>query len=123
MAEWTLHLDGDSLLSKWGFGDGDCVFDYWWDAADEAVEFDHHAALRLLVHRHLIPAIEAAGHTITVYNIETSHNPIRADMLDGEPVDDYANRIADLPSVEVTLAEVRRAVADVSIVVGEAEDA
>lgn len=109
----TFFLDGDSLLSKWGFNDGEALGDYWWAEFDEPAPFDEHVVLRKLVRSHLVPAIEAAGHSVEVYDIPTSHNPIRASVLDGEPVDDYENRVANLPSVELTADQVREAAATI----------
>jgi hypothetical protein len=86
--EPTLNLWADALLSKWGFGDGDMPDDVW-DYLDEhgPLHVDWHAVLRLLVRRHLIPALEDAGHQIEVYDVETIHNPIRASKGDGVEVD------------------------------------
>lgn len=97
--EPTLYLDVDCLCSKWGFNDGDCpdhLLDYWEEVGVDwpQLNVDWHQALRALVRAHLVPAIEAAGHTVEVYDIETIHNPIRARSLDGVAVDDYDGRRA-----------------------------
>lgn len=98
-----LFLRGSSLLSKWGFGDGDCLGDWWWNVMDEPVPADEHQVLRDLVRTHLVPALEAAGHVVEVYDIETIHNPIRARTLNGVEVDDYAGKTLE-PEVFVTVA-------------------
>lgn len=97
-AEGYVFLFGESLLSKWGFGDGDVINDWWWDTYDEPLpdQASHHDVLRRLVREHLIPAIEAAGHTIEVCDIETIHNPIRAEKVDASPIDDYRGDHGDL---------------------------
>ncbi|NQX36267.1 hypothetical protein [Herbiconiux sp. VKM Ac-2851] len=89
-----LSLDAQSLLSKWGFGDGDKIGDWWWDHFDEPLDSrfpgaHRHDVLRLLVRLALVPAIEAFGHAITVYDIGTIHNPVRAETVDGITIDHY----------------------------------
>lgn len=89
-----LCLSVSSLCSKWGFNDGDvpeAFLDYWDEIGVSGDDFDDswHDVLRALVRAYLVPAIEDAGHTVEVYDIETTHNPIRADQIDGEEIDDY----------------------------------
>lgn len=83
----SLTLPSHCLLSKWGFGDGDLP-DHLWDYMDElkwnAMGIDWHPVLRLLVRRHLLPILEQ---DVTVYDIETNHNPIRAELVDGQEID------------------------------------
>lgn len=141
----ALLLSADCLLSKWGFSDGDILFDYLWVAleldntpAGEAMggpaaatsqevyqrfqEVDEHAVLRRLVREHLVPALEAAGHRLEVYDIETNHNPIRARTVDGVEVDDY-DRDGSNPQLRVKYVEVPREVvlreAGLEVVAGE----
>ncbi len=91
----TLTLVAGSLLSKWGFNDGDEP-DHLLDYMDEigvdynALPVGWHEALRILVRGHLLPALAATGHQVEVYDIETIHNPIRASKVDGVEIDDYA---------------------------------
>ncbi|MER7046767.1 hypothetical protein [Streptomyces jumonjinensis] len=72
------------LLSKWGFNDG-VPPDDWYDYCDRhgidpnQVEYP----LVTLVRKYLVPLIDQA---ITVVDIETNHNPIRADSIDGTDV-------------------------------------
>lgn len=88
--EPTLWLHSACLLSKYGFGDGDEP-DAWLDWCDEreidynAPGWDWHATLRRLVREHLLPKLDQR---VEVYDIETIHNPIRADTVDGIEVDD-----------------------------------
>ena len=89
----TLRLSASGLLSKWGFNDGDepeAFMDYWDEIGVPYWDTDWRKALRILVRRHLLPELER-HHRIVVYDIETSHNPIRAEMLDGVEVDDHAD--------------------------------
>jgi len=91
----TLTLFAHSLLSKWGFNDGDEP-EHLLDYMDEveinynALPIDWHDALRSLVRKHLLPALAANGHQVEVYDIDTIHNPIRASKVDGVEIDDYA---------------------------------
>lgn len=102
----TLTLYAHGLCSKWGFNDGDepdYLLDYWDEIGVDWTQFDGwHAVLRKLVRSHLVPALEAAGHTVEVYDIETNHNPIRASRIDGQDVDDYASQ----PPVALRVDEV-----------------
>ena len=72
-------LFSDGLLSKWGFNDGDLLdwlFDY-----DE--KFDIHAVLRAVVREKLLPALTDK---VEVFDIDTIHNPIRAQTVNGVDV-------------------------------------
>lgn len=101
--EGHLFLSADSLLSKWGFDDGSTLFDWWWDRFNESPAFDDADVLHALVLAYLVPALRDAGHTVEIVHIETSHNPVRAETLDGREVDHYENgRIH--PPVWVTIA-------------------
>ncbi|WP_262058532.1 hypothetical protein [Streptomyces sp. STR69] len=79
-----LTLFSADLLSKWGFNDGSDP-DVWLDYC-EANHVDYNEVdfpLTTLVRQHLIPALNQA---VTVCDIETSHNPIRVDSIDGRDV-------------------------------------
>lgn len=86
----TLWLHSESLLSKYGFNDGDEP-DAWLDWCDEQgigyddADWDWHATLRRLVREHLLPKLDQH---VDVYDIDTIHNPIRASTVDGVEVDD-----------------------------------
>ena len=116
-AEPTLRLDAESLLSKWGFNDGDepdSLLDYW-DAHGIAHPDNWHQVLELLVRRHLLPVLDQR---VEVGFVETNHNPVRAFAVDGVDVTDQhrgGSRTQLTPeSVEVTMAEVMDAVAAVT---------
>lgn len=98
-----LFLDADSLLSKWGFADGSTLFDWWWDRYDESPSFDDADVLHALVLAYLVPALRKAGHEVEIVRIETSHNPVRADTLDGIDVDHTLNGEIE-PPVWVTIS-------------------
>lgn len=78
----TLTLFSSCLVSKWGFNDGDDPED-WLDYC-EAHSIDYNELdfpLVALVRRYLLPEIKQR---ITVVEIETSHNPIRAETVNGQ---------------------------------------
>jgi hypothetical protein len=80
-----IRLYSDGLLSKWGFGDGDCLDEVLWDRCDELglrADGDEHAVLIRAVREYLLPAL-AEHHDVVVFEIDTIHNPIRADTIDG----------------------------------------
>lgn len=111
MTEPHITLFSEGLLSKWGFNDGDDP-EPWLDWCD-AQGIDHNAIeypLARLVREHLIPVIEQ---TITVVDIESSHNPIRAKTVDGADVTEVWNGRAPEPTltpdtVDVPMTEVLR---------------
>lgn len=108
----TLRLSVDGICSKWGNGDGDTpdhLLDYWDDIGVDYNSIDWHEVLRKLVRSHLVPAIEAAGHTVEVYDIDTCHNPVRASTIDGMQIDDYANDAPFELDVTVPYADVAEA--------------
>lgn len=81
MTEPTVTLFSSSLLSKWGFNDGDTP-EPWLDWC-ETQGIDYNAfdfPLAALVRKHLVPALDQA---VAIVDIETSHNPIRAETVDG----------------------------------------
>ncbi|MFR0354156.1 hypothetical protein [Streptomyces sediminimaris] len=81
-----LTLFSSCLLSKWGFNDGNDP-DVWLDYC-ETHGIDYNALdfpLAALVRKHLLPALEQ---TVTVCDIETSHNPIRVEAIDGKDIID-----------------------------------
>lgn len=111
-----LHLHATSLFSKWGFGDGDIVDEWYWDTFDGPIPngISHHDVLIELVRKVLVPAIETAGHRIDVYEIDTIHNPIRARYFDDVDVPDgmiYGDidepTWAEEISVTITPAQIR----------------
>lgn len=99
-----LHLDAESLMSKWGFSDGEALNDWWWDQYDEAPPFDDALVLHALVVAYLVPALRAAGHQVEIFTIQTNHNPVRAETLNGVEVDHYSLQDHLDPPVSVTLS-------------------
>lgn len=110
MTEPHVTLFAADLLSKWGFNDGDEP-DAWLDWCDNQgidwtkLEYPTVA----LVRQHLLPVLEQ---NVTVVDIETCHNPIRAETVDGVDVHQvwYAGRdvgpqltpeYVDVPMTEV----------------------
>jgi hypothetical protein len=112
-----LHLTVEGLCSAWGFNDGDepeAFVDYWAATGVKRHLFNHgwHDVLSLLVRSHLVPALEAAGHTVEVYDIDTIHNPVRAVRIDGVEVDNHNGGVpveVRVEGVTVPYADVLRA--------------
>ena len=110
--EPKLTLYADCLLSKWGFHDGDEP-DFWLDWCDEqgvdynARGWDWHTTLRRLVREHLAPKLDQR---VELVDIETIHNPIRAETVDGVEVDWYADSLIMLTPehVDIPFSEVLR---------------
>ncbi len=118
--EPVLTLFSSCLLSKAGFNDGDEP-DFWLDWCDEqgidynARGWDWHATLRRLVREHLAPKIDQR---VVLYDIETIHNPIRAESVEGVEVDDRGDNpsITLTPeSVDVPFSEVLRVAREVEL--------
>jgi hypothetical protein len=86
----TVLLFSAGLLSKWGFGDGDAP-DTWLDWCDErgidytALRPWRDGILPALVRRYLLPKL---NQDVTLVDISTNHNPIRAETVDGVNVED-----------------------------------
>lgn len=96
----------ESILSKWGFDDGDMLDDLLWDNGIELD--DKHKLLIKVVREKVLPEIKQH---VEVFEIGTIHNPIRAESVDGVKVDNYGDNpnIHLLPeSVEVDDAEILR---------------
>ncbi|MBL3669060.1 hypothetical protein JL475_24315 [Streptomyces sp. M2CJ-2] len=109
MSEPRLTLFSSCLLSKWGFNDG-ADPDDWLDYC-EANGIDYNAVdfpLVALVRTYLLPKIEQ---DVTVVEIETSHNPVRIETVDGQDVTEVWFGRAPEPTltpeyVEVPMSEV-----------------
>lgn len=77
-----LRLHSESLLSKWGFNDGDVPDDAWdYCEANGLNPENWHATLIRLVRDYLLPVLEQ---DVEVVEIGTIHNPIRAKDIDAE---------------------------------------
>lgn len=90
MTERMFTMHAESLLSKWGFGDGDALSDWWWDQFETDPPFNDHDVLFTLVESHLVPKMQAAGWKVDLVKIATIHNPVRAGRLNNVEVDWYA---------------------------------
>jgi len=85
-----MRIYTEGLLSKWGFRDGDVLDDFLRDAQEDgrlpAGRLNEHGILRALVRRFIEPVLEQ---TVELVDIETIHNPIRAESVDGVKCDWY----------------------------------
>lgn len=100
-------LHASCLASKWGFDDGALLLSQIVGYGDELPSMDLHGAdyqdvLVWLVRKHLLPKLPG----VEVYEIATSHNPIRTD----QPLTREQREI----SVEITQSDVDEAVASLS---------
>jgi hypothetical protein len=75
----TVHFFTESLLSKWGFGDGD---DLNW-LYEHNRDYDPHATLIECVRRRMLPALKQK---VEIREIVCRHNPCRAGTVDGVDV-------------------------------------
>lgn len=111
MTEPSVTLFSCDLLSKWGFNDGNDPDDWldWCEANGidcKAVDFPWVAVVR----KYLIPLIEQ---DVTVVDVETCHNPIRVEAVNGADVTDAWYGRAEAPAltpeyVDVSMGEVLR---------------
>jgi hypothetical protein len=86
--EPVLTLFSSGLLSKWGFNDGDAPNDVldWREEHGLGWRVEWHPVLVRLVYRFLLPVLDQE---VKVAEIETIHNPIRAETVDGVDVTDF----------------------------------
>lgn len=69
----TITLFADALYSKWGFQDGDILFDCLMDGGFSRV--DDHGLLEQLVRQFLLPKLPVP---VEIEIFSTCHNPVRA---------------------------------------------
>lgn len=115
--EPKLMLWSKGLLSKWGFADGDEP-DSWLDWCDEqGIDYnawDWRTVLRRLVREHLAPKLTQH---VEMVDVETIHNPIRANTVDGVEIDWYTDQSITLTPdhVEIPFSEVLRVAREVAL--------
>lgn len=80
MSNFVMYAD--DLLSKWGFGDGDRLGDWVSDTFNRYnFEYQEHKLLEELVKRFLLPKLDKK---VEIFFVSTIHNPVRAEMINGE---------------------------------------
>lgn len=77
----TVHLFTESLLSKWGFHDGDQLD--WLE--EHRRGYDKHEVLIECVKRRMLPVL---AQKVEIREIACCHNPCRAEIVDGQSVTD-----------------------------------
>lgn len=99
-----LRLYTSNLFSKWGFNDGDMPSEVY-EAVDNPRDVDWHVVLKRLIRERMLPLLDEK---VECYEIDTSHNPIRADFIDGVPVLDEIiyDPTATLPEVSLEWIEI-----------------
>jgi hypothetical protein len=112
----SVTLNECDLYSKWGFGDGDIIREYFYTegsvldglnekfdaiAPDAPMSLDH-LTLIAIVKKYLIPALP---YKVNAEEYTTCHNPIRADKWIDEDDEDLYELVGDR-SVEVSLADI-----------------
>lgn len=90
----------EDLLQKFGFGDGDMLYDL---VEEHGLGVDHQDLLAAVVERLVVPRLDQAVET---YVIGPSHNPIRADTIDGAKADIDSTLTPEV--VEVLVADIIR---------------
>jgi hypothetical protein len=84
-----LLLVSQSLLSKWGFCDGDmpdALMQYCEDHSVDPWQADWRETLCLLVRSHLLPELLKHQPVELAADMVTNHNPVRAERVNGEDV-------------------------------------
>jgi hypothetical protein len=111
MDEPRITLLSADLLSKWGFNDGDEP-EEWIDYCEaNGIDFNEvDFPLVALVRKYLLPEIEQ---DVTVVELDTIHNPIRAERVEGVDVTSVWLGRAPEPQltperVEIPMSEVAR---------------
>lgn len=77
----SVTLNSKSLLTKWGFDDGDCLS--W---LGQLGDFNTTKALELIVRIYLLPIL---GQKVELCCLYTIHNPVRAMKINGVHVSDF----------------------------------
>lgn len=98
MTDDGLLLRSQSLLSKWGFSDGDMpdeLMDYCEEHGIDPCRADWRETLCLLVMTHLLPEL-LKHQQVELVGIDTSHNPVRASRVNGVDVTDLWTEDCDI---------------------------
>jgi hypothetical protein len=87
----SVRLFSSGLLSKWGFNDGDAPDDWLDWIEQQGIDWRiggnwRDGILPALVRRYLVPELDQ---DVTLVDISTNHNPIRAGTVDGINVEDW----------------------------------
>lgn len=90
----NLILTADSLLTKWGFDDGDLVKDYLDELHDYAwipspISPERDELLHAVVMQYLVPELGRRGIEVEIVRTITCHNPIRATAVSGKRTVDF----------------------------------
>ena len=90
----------DGLLHKFGFGDGDMLYDL---IEEHDLGVDHQDLLIAVIKRLVVPRLDQEVET---YTLPSLHNPIRAGTIDGERADAFGSITPEI--VEIPVADIIR---------------
>jgi hypothetical protein len=99
-ASGVVEFYPEGLLHKFGFGDGDMLFDL---VEEHGLRVDHQDLLAAVVERLVVPQLDQVVET---YTLVSCHNPIRAHTIDGEKADIDSTLTPEV--VEVPVADIIR---------------
>ena len=93
----TVEFYTSGFCSKWGFDDGDFIYENLFDeSCDGGVIKDNHETLFKILKEFVIPKVTSA---IDIVFIETCHNPVRTNTVDGVKADWYNDRKENTTSI------------------------
>ncbi|MBN2846904.1 MAG: hypothetical protein JXP72_00435 [Coriobacteriia bacterium] len=99
-ASAIIDFYAEDLLHKFGFGDGDMLYDF---VEEHGLDVDDRDLLVAVIEHLVVPRLEQAVET---YTLCTLHNPIRARTIDGEEASIYSTLTPEF--IEVREADIIR---------------
>ena len=93
-----MNFETADLLNKWGFGDGDMLYDF---KVEHGLKVIAHTLLVEVVKRHVLPELRK-HHRIEVTIVPGLHNPIRLTEVDGIAVDAFDHGEFDQPTIQLS---------------------
>lgn len=99
-ASAVIDFYAEDLLQKFGFGDGDMLYDF---VKEHDLGVDDRGLLMAVVEQLVVPQLDQAVET---YTLCTLHNPIRARTIDGEEASIYSTLTPEY--IEVSEADIIR---------------
>ena len=119
----TIRLSASGLASKWGFFDGDLLYEH--EIYDDDGTWNEHDVIEILVRRHLVPVVEAVGIALDLFRISTIHNPIRTMSINGQAVihtSAHTPKELDGIHVDVSMEDVQAAIEEAKLARAKEQD-